>query len=110
MTSPWILGRDPGILPRVTPAESLVPHRLQELYEVHEWRHASAVLAQDFSSQWQDIIDVLGQFRLRRSEIVQGGGGLSEVLCQGSWERQLLEGFGRRSSKRMAKWLRACFQ
>ena len=36
--------------------------------------------------------------------------GLSEVLCQGSWERQLLEGFGRRSSKRMAKWLRACFQ
>jgi len=74
----------------MTPAESLVPHRLQELYEVHEWRHASAVLAQDFSSQWQDIIDVLGQFRLRKTDIVQAGGRKSPIataIDSGFYER-----------------------
>lgn len=65
----------------MTPAESLVPRRLQQLYEVHEWRHASAVLAQDFASQWQDIIDVLGQFQLRKSEIVQAGGRKSPIAA-----------------------------
>ena len=56
-----------------------LPSNLRELYEVHEWRHASAILATDFHSEWQDIIAVLGAFRLRKSAIVAGGGNKSPI-------------------------------
>lgn len=32
-------------------------------YEFHEWKHAIAILNQDFAKEWQDIIDVLAHFR-----------------------------------------------
>ena len=41
----------------------LLPVDIREKFEVHEWKHACAVLASDFPEQWQDIIDVLRGFR-----------------------------------------------
>ena len=58
---------------------SSLPPFVRDHYEVHEWRHASAILKQDFRREWDDIIDVLTEFRLRRSHIVVGGGGKSKV-------------------------------
>ena len=52
----------------------LVPDRIRELYEVHEWKHACAILRHDFSAEFDDIIQVLGAFRLRRSHIIEPGG------------------------------------
>jgi len=63
----------------MTPAESIVPAQLRELYEVHEWRHASAILAQDFPREWQETIDVLSGFVLKRSDIVTAGGSKSPI-------------------------------
>lgn len=63
----------------MTPAESIVPASLHSLYEVIEWRHASAVLAQDFPNEWKDIVDVLTGFRLKKSAISIGGGNKSNV-------------------------------
>jgi hypothetical protein len=57
----------------------LLPAFIRSHYEVHEWKHACAILHQDFSAEWADIIAVLTQFRLLRSQLVKGGGSKSDV-------------------------------
>jgi hypothetical protein len=57
----------------------LLPEFIRENYEVHEWKHASAILKEDFQSEWSDIIDILTEFRLKRSYIAVGGGRKSKV-------------------------------
>lgn len=56
-----------------------IPEFIKEHYEIHEWRHASAVLASDFPQEWQDLLNVLNEFRLRKSWIEVGGGRKSQV-------------------------------
>ncbi|HRJ97022.1 MAG TPA: BglII/BstYI family type II restriction endonuclease, partial [Fimbriimonadaceae bacterium] len=48
-------------------------------FDVYEWRHASAILRTDFPSEWSDLCEVLGRFRVLRSQVVVGGGGKSKV-------------------------------
>lgn len=55
------------------------PTFLRKNYEIHEWRHASAVLRTDFREEWDDIVGVLIEFRVRKSHITVGGGGRSQV-------------------------------
>jgi hypothetical protein len=55
------------------------PDIIRKNYEIHEWRHASAVLRTDFREQWDDIVAVLSAFRLNKSHIAVGGGGKSKV-------------------------------
>lgn len=57
----------------------LLPPIIQQNYEVHEWKHACAILAQDFPAEWKDICDVLSQFRLLRSWLTVGGGRKSKI-------------------------------
>jgi hypothetical protein len=57
----------------------LLPAFVRDNYEVHEWRHASAVLSVDFPQEWADILAVLSEFRLYRSEVEPPGGGRSDV-------------------------------
>jgi hypothetical protein len=56
-----------------------LPAHIRDSYEVHEWRHASAVLEADFPQQWADIVAVLSEFKLCRSHIAVGGGSKSPV-------------------------------
>jgi hypothetical protein len=56
-----------------------IPEFIRHHYEIHEWRHASAVLAKDFPQEWNDIMGVLTNFRLYKSHIAVGGGRKSEV-------------------------------
>ncbi len=58
---------------------TLLPKEILDNYEVHEWKHACAILRNDFPSEWADITDLLKQFRLRKSWIAQGGGNKSKV-------------------------------
>lgn len=60
----------------------LLPQVITSQYEVHEWKHASAILAQDFPNEWQDIIEVLSTFRLRKSWVEVGGKNKSDVSKQ----------------------------
>jgi hypothetical protein len=55
------------------------PKFVRENYEIHEWRHASAVLRTDFRAEWDDIVEVLTEFRVKKSQITVGGGGRSQV-------------------------------
>lgn len=58
---------------------ALIPVEIREKFEVHEWKHACAILANDFPGEWQDILTLLGNFRLCKSWISEGGGRKSKV-------------------------------
>src|SRR5271170_7815861 len=73
---------------------AILPAFIRNNYEVHEWKHACAILAQDFPREWQDICDVLSAFRLRRSWITVGGGRkskVSEAIDRGLYDRGWVE-------------------
>lgn len=57
----------------------LLPDFVRENYEVHEWKHACAILKEDFSDEWDDILSVLTNFRLNKSWIKNPGGRKSKV-------------------------------
>ena len=59
--------------------EHLVPQDLRDLYHVFEWRNAAGVLIAACPNEWADIIAVLREFRLYRSEIQKGGGNRSPI-------------------------------
>lgn len=72
-----------------------ISEHLHERFEIHEWRHASAILMRDFPDEWHDISDVLGQFVLPKSYIEVGGKNKSQVsgwidgaLEQRGWEER----------------------
>ncbi len=56
-----------------------IPKHIRNLYEIHEWRHACAILQNDFPNEWKDVIDVLTEFRLRKSWLTRGGGRKSQI-------------------------------
>lgn len=55
------------------------PTDIQENYELHEWKHSIAILKNDFPDEWNDIIDLLRSFKLKRTYITTPGGRKSEV-------------------------------
>lgn len=57
----------------------LLPHFVRENYEVHEWKHACAILKEDFPAEQNDILSVLKDFRLKKSWITNPGGRKSKV-------------------------------
>jgi len=59
----------------------LLPAFVRDNYEVHEWKHACAILAGDFPDEFQDIVEVLSNFRLRREWIEVGGGRKTELAA-----------------------------
>ena len=58
---------------------SILPEIIRRKYEIHEWKHASAVLSSDFPNEWEDLIWVLTKYRLKKSDILAPGGGISLV-------------------------------
>jgi len=75
-----------------------LPQFILDHYECHEWKHASAILTQDFPSEWADIVDVLSAFRLKKSWITTPGGRKSQIstfidtfLYVRTWEEKKFE-------------------
>jgi hypothetical protein len=62
---------------------------VRDHYEIHDWRHAVAILSTDFRGEWSDILEVLSEFRLRRSHILQPGG--SKSLVAGALDGGLIQ-------------------
>jgi hypothetical protein len=63
----------------VSPADTDIPADIHQKYEVHETRHAAAVLVHDHHEEWNDILEVLRGFSLNRSDIVAPGGGKTRM-------------------------------
>lgn len=55
------------------------PESFKEKYTIKEWGHAIAILNSEFPEQFSDICTVLENFELRKSSIITGGGGKSNV-------------------------------
>ena len=66
-----------------------IPAAILENFEVHEWRHASTILRYEFTEEYNDVINMLSQFRLYKSQIVEMGGKKSNI--SGSLDRYLYE-------------------
>ncbi|MBL7696552.1 MAG: hypothetical protein JNK79_00265 [Chitinophagaceae bacterium] len=56
-----------------------IPKDVQELYEIHDFRHAAAILANEFPEEFNDIIDSLRKFRIKPQHIVDRGGSESQI-------------------------------
>jgi len=57
----------------------ILPPFIRDHYECHEWRHACAILKQDFPKELAELIDVMERFRLKRTMIKNPGGRKSKV-------------------------------
>jgi len=57
----------------------LIPPGIVHKYEIHEWKHSIAILANDFPSEWNDLLDLLKSFRLCKSWVEKPGGRKSQV-------------------------------
>lgn len=57
----------------------LIPEGIRELYEIHEWRNACAVLSGAHPHEWNELLGVLGGFRLLRSHVTKPGGRKSDI-------------------------------
>ena len=57
----------------------LIPETIREKYEIHEWKHACAILKNDFPDEWHDLLDLLNEFVLCRSQIETPGGRKSPI-------------------------------
>ncbi len=60
-------------------ARNLVPQRLRDRFRFADHLHARSILAGDFPNEWNDILDCLDQFVLKKSAIIVGGGGRSSI-------------------------------
>jgi hypothetical protein len=60
----------------------LLPAFIRNNYEVHEWKHACAILKADFPNEWNDLVALLEDFKLCKSWITEGGGRKSKVSEQ----------------------------
>lgn len=69
----------------VVDCKGLFPSSLHEFYEFHEWRNPCAVLTVAYREEWGDIVSVLRDFRILRSDIGEKGvkgGGKSKVAIR----------------------------
>jgi hypothetical protein len=57
----------------------LLPRFIRDHYEVHEWKHACAILKSDFPDEFQNVIDVCTNFRFNKSWIANAGGNKSKI-------------------------------
>jgi hypothetical protein len=56
-----------------------LPQFIHDNYEILEWNHATAILERDFPEEWNDLVELLVNFRLQKSHIIVGGKNKSMV-------------------------------
>ena len=61
------------------PVEKHFPKELSSKYEFHQWKHACAILKSDFPNEWEDLLAMLGGFRLLKSWLIKGGGNKTKL-------------------------------
>lgn len=56
-----------------------IPEDIRELYEIHDFKHASAILANEFPEEFKEICEALRQFKLTIQNIEERGGSESQI-------------------------------
>ena len=56
-----------------------IPDDIRTLYEVHDYKHAAAILANEFPTEFGELMDALRQFRITTADITTSGGNESNI-------------------------------
>ena len=56
-----------------------IPIDIQELYEVHDFKHAAAILVYEFPNEARELFSALGEFRFTEEEVKSPGGNQSAI-------------------------------
>lgn len=74
---------------------SLLSDFILEKYETYEWKHACAILKNDFPNEWKDLIELLENFKLCKTWLIETGGRKSKTsefidnfLYQRGWQEK----------------------
>jgi CRISPR-associated protein Csd2 len=59
--------------------QDYIPDDIRGLYEVHDYHHAAALLANEFPVEFADIVQALRRFRISTADIVASGGNESNI-------------------------------
>lgn len=59
--------------------DDFVPSDLASLYEIRDYRHAAAILANEFPLEFSEICQALSTFRITRDDILKPGGNESDI-------------------------------
>jgi hypothetical protein len=59
--------------------KNLLPEDIRKAYQIEERHHACSILKIDFAQQWRDLLDVLREFKLRKSDFAKKGGNKSPI-------------------------------
>ena len=59
--------------------EDFIPAEISELYEMHDYKHAAAILANEFPAEFKEICDALKKFRLTVEDVKKAGGNESNI-------------------------------
>lgn len=56
-----------------------IPDDIQKLYEIHDFKHASAILAKEFPLEFEEICHALRQFNFSTDDLIKAGGNESHI-------------------------------
>lgn len=56
-----------------------IPSEISELYEIHDYKHAAAILATEFPHEFEEICKALRKFRFSEDDIRTSGGNESSI-------------------------------
>lgn len=56
-----------------------IPPTIHEKFEIHEWKHAVAILKEDFPNEWKDLLDMLSALTIPKEWITTPGGNKSKL-------------------------------
>ncbi|NOZ19892.1 MAG: hypothetical protein GXP25_02255 [Planctomycetes bacterium] len=59
--------------------EEHIPADIRDLYEVHDFHHAAAILSKEFPEEFHEICDALRCFRFTEKQVRESGGSRSEI-------------------------------
>ncbi len=59
--------------------EEYIPQNIKKLYEIHDFKHAAAILAHEFPEQFKDICSALLKFKFTEDDVRKAGGNESEI-------------------------------
>lgn len=59
--------------------EDHVPDELGRLYEIHDYRHAAALMSCEFGALFEEVCSALLRFRFKASDVLEQGGNESRI-------------------------------
>lgn len=59
--------------------QNYIPEDIAELYEVHDYKHAAAIISKEFPAEFSELCTALRSFRFNIKNITEAGGNESQI-------------------------------